>query len=268
MAPAEPRALAGRTRKHRHAGRGRALWSKRKRKPQGGSGRAPGRPAAAPGEAHEARARAPSIRELAEMMWRTDYRPILLGELAEAPSLAEGSSALMAEALSASTYAKHLYRTNASAWEEYSRKQAVRIRDMTATLRRSASTHDTPFSVAARSIYWLARGRSTKTWLDGSRSRQVVSKPTALKLLGLMTKYSPPPAFEVDDAVQVFSFDQNYLLKGCKGKKGSDRGSMKMKVRAIPLDQPRAAHRPSAARSHAAWTVHPRGRYSNLRPID
>ena len=35
----------------------------------------------------------------------------------------------------------------------------MRIRNKTATLRWSASTHDTPFFVAACSIHWLARGR-------------------------------------------------------------------------------------------------------------
>ena len=220
-------------------------WSKRKRASQGSSGRRPGRLAASV-EQLEARARAPTLRELAEELWTTDYRPKLLAELAEAPSLAAGSGALMSEALSTSTYARHLHRVGGDAWEEYSRKQAVRIRDMTATLRRSASTHDTPFSVAARSLYWLARGRPAKTWRDGSKSRQVVSKPTALKLLDLMRQCAPPPPFEVDNSVQVFSFDQNYLLKGCKGKKGSDRGSMKMQVRATPLPSRARPSRPAA----------------------
>lgn len=175
-------------------------------------------------------------REQAQLMWSHNYASLMLEEVLDVPDLTAAAASLMDNALSTSKWAaKRLAEAGGAEGfaSNYAKKIADRMRDVAAVARRSRSTHDVPFSVAARSVAYLARNVPYKVWNQDCARRLVVAKATAQLLAEHMAEVEPQPEWLQSPHVVAAGFDQNYLLKACKGKGGKRvAGSMRGMERA------------------------------------
>ena len=140
------------------------------------TGRPVGRPAAAPQQERRS-----GWRDQVAKLWSAGYRVHYLAESMDVPEIVNHAQDLMANAVSTSRYAQQQLR-EAGADEgfvnEYTERLMKRLRDVASIATRSSSCHSVPFSVAARSVSYLARNVPKKIWAENCASRLVVSKDT------------------------------------------------------------------------------------------
>ena len=67
------------------------------------------------------------------------------------------------------------------------------------------NTHDIPFSIAARSLVKVGRKTTNRDWQE---SRDVCSKPTAVKYVEGVTALREPPEFDESGRCMVYVYDQ------------------------------------------------------------
>jgi hypothetical protein len=156
------------------------------------------------------------LKEMAPRLWAVDYEQEAQAEreaLADL-GLMEKALELRAAAPISSYAARNLQRHP----EQKLKQDVVNAGVMASQSIRQANQQRFPFTTCARSVAMLMHRLNTKDWLELQSRREVLSKPTTVKLVKLMMACRPEPGFEQGSSVALHIFDQ------CYKKKGESRG--------------------------------------------
>ena len=158
-----------------------------------------------------------SLTAMAPLLWNSNFVELLAAEweALKALGLTEGAARLKAMAPVSSYRQRQLQRNP----EEDQRRQIIQGHDMAAAALRQGNQQLHIFSVCARSIAMLAHRTPVKDWVELLMKREVLSRTTTTKLVGLMMRCRPKPPFRQMKGVVYHIFDQTFCKKGAsRGK--------------------------------------------------
>lgn len=165
-----------------------------------------------------------SLKEIAPLMWKSDYTPLIADErrrLSEVGMMQMAAATKMAAP--PSTYTQRGLNRNKTVRMEAEMSQAT---DIAATAVRQANQQNHQISICARSVWMLMRRSRSSDWTAQSRSRQVLSKPTTIKLVRLMMLCRPRALFHEMPGFALHIYDQRHTKKGAA--RGTHRAAEKV----------------------------------------
>ena len=156
------------------------------------------------------------LREMAPLLWATDYNELRAAEVVALTDLGVCEAALNAKA--AAPLSSYRKRGKTRDKEKQLGLMVTQSADMAAMAMRQSNQQCYPFTICARSVSKLTHMTRHKDWADDVLARAVLDKKTTNKLVHLMMECKPPPESEPMRGFSLFVYDQ------CYKKKGKSRG--------------------------------------------
>jgi hypothetical protein len=156
------------------------------------------------------------MEALARRLWVMDYRPeYSLEEEGYRVSGMFGAMSMAAGLANGSTY-QDQQRASPSSQAARDVKRNAMVMRWCAEGTHESNHANMPFSIAARSAAHVGHKSSIGSWQE---SGNVLSRDTALRLIGAMVKVRPPLPVRRTWRIVCFLFDQVYRVKNCGAKK-------------------------------------------------
>ena len=167
------------------------------------------------------------LEKMAATLWTSDLAPLIATERSKLAELGLISKTI--ELKAAAPPSSYTARGLTKNVERKNEKTVGQASDMAATALRQANQQVFPVSICARSIAMLLHRVHSKDWLDLLLNREVLSRPTTIKLVHLMMACRPAPKFLQHPSCIIHIFDHTYRKKG--ESRGRHRATQQVEAR-------------------------------------